>query len=200
MWFPVVDSIDVLLTVKDRYIGLKSPYSHFFLIKYRVVFNGLTHCHAFHREECDLGVSGLWIMGGIETFSGRIEKTGGMRGWETADKLKALRGNALGKGGGQGLLGSDRGHKVISLLRKELAVKSRSGSPLKEILLSFTVPRCPHIGTHMDTNVECTHMHTAVKYTATQSGTFSWGHPYRREVLLRDCFVKHMLVVCTGTS
>ncbi len=122
MWFPVVDSIDVLLsTVKDRYIGLKSPYSHFFFIKYRVVFNGLTHSHAFHREECDLGVSGLWIMGGIETFSGRIEKTGGMRGWETDDKLKALRGSALGKGGGQGLLGSDRGHKVISLLRKELA-------------------------------------------------------------------------------
>lgn len=31
-----------------------------------------------------------------------------------------MRGSALGKGAAQGLLGSDGGHKVISLLRKEL--------------------------------------------------------------------------------
>lgn len=100
VWFPVVDSIDVLLsTVKDWYIQLKSQS---FLIKYRVVFNSWTLSHAFHHEECDLGVSGLWIMGGIETFSGRSEKTGGMRGWETDDKLKALRGHALRKGGERG--------------------------------------------------------------------------------------------------
>ncbi len=74
----------------------------FFFIKYRVCFNSLTLSHAFHREECNLGVSGLWIMRGIETFSGRIEKTGVRRGWETADKWTALRGSALGEGAVRG--------------------------------------------------------------------------------------------------